>query len=105
SQPAIRQSECHFPKQADKEKQKKRETKRAPVNEPLRGIKKAGRRDKRSADEINKIPRKPIRGTGDELAVHNCGRDQDDAKDDRSKMKTNDARYILGCLFVVRGAV
>src|SRR5438552_17212403 len=103
--PAIRQGESHFPQQTHKEQQKKRETKRAPVDEPLRGVKKAGRRNKRSADEINKIPRKPIRCTGDELAVHNCGCDQDDTKDDRSKMKTNDARYILGRFLVVRDVV
>jgi hypothetical protein len=40
--PAIRQSERRFPKQADKEKQKKREAERAPVNEPLCGVKKTG---------------------------------------------------------------
>ena len=40
--PAIRQSERRFPKQADQEKQKKREAERSPVNKPLRGVKKTG---------------------------------------------------------------
>jgi len=97
--PAIRQSERHLPKQTDKEKQKKRETKRAPVNEPPRCVKKASRRNKRSADEINKVPRKPSDAPETNLRLHNCGCDQDETKDDRSKMKTNNTRYILGrCL-------
>src|SRR4030095_1834905 len=92
--PAIRQSERHFPKQADKKKQKKREAEGAPGNEPLCGIKKAGGGNERSADEISKIPREPFRCVGDELSVHNCRRDQDNTEDHGSKMKTNDARYI-----------
>src|SRR5207244_9460035 len=59
--PAIRQSERRFPKQADQEKQKKREAERSPVNKPLRGVKKTGRRNERSADAINKIPREAFR--------------------------------------------
>src|SRR6185369_11807159 len=92
-------------KQADKEKQKKSETKRAPVNEPLRGVKKSGRRNQRSAGKISEIPREPFRYAGDELSVHNCGCDQDDTKDNGSKMKTNDARYVAGCLLVVGDVV
>ena len=90
--PAIRQGEGHFPKQTHKEKQKKSEAEGAPVDKPLRGVKKAGRRNQRSADKIDKIPREPFRCVGDELAVQNCGCDQDDTKDDRSKMKSNNAR-------------
>ncbi len=103
--PAIGQGESHFPKQTHKKKQKKCEAESAPVDKSLRGAKKAGRRNQRSADEIDKVPREPFRCLGDELTVQNCGCDQDDTKDDRSKMKSNDARYVPSRFLVVRDIV
>jgi hypothetical protein len=55
--PTIGQSERDFPKQADEKKKKKSEAEGAPVDELLRSVKKTGRWNERSTDEINEIPR------------------------------------------------
>src|SRR5205807_1342134 len=55
--PTVRQGQRDFPEQADEEKKKKCKTKSAPVDEALRGVKKAGRWNERRKDEINEIPR------------------------------------------------
>src|SRR5437667_8873923 len=91
-----------LPKANYKEQQKKCEAEGAPVDKSLRGAKKAGRRNERSPDKINKVTRTPFRCVGQALAVQNCGCDQDDAKSDRSKMKLDDARYVVSRILVVR---
>src|SRR5262249_20393602 len=97
--------ERYLPKQADKEKQKKCEAEGAPVDELLRRVKKAGRWNERSADQVSKIPWEPFRRGGNKLSVYNCGCDQNETKDDGSKMKTNDARYVLRRFLVVRDVI
>src|SRR5206468_7525912 len=52
-------------------------------------------------DEINKIPRKTFCRAGYKFSVENrCG-DQDNAKNNRSEMKTDDAGYAFGRRCVV----
>src|SRR5207253_10541070 len=80
-------------------------TEDATVDKTLHDVKKDGRRKQRSADKIHKVPQKTARCVGQELAVQNCGCDQDNTKDGRSKMKSNDARYITGRFIVVRDVV
>jgi hypothetical protein len=99
--PTIGQSERYFPKQAEEEKQKKREAKGTPVDEWSRRVKEASRWNQGGADEINKIPREPVVRPGQKFSVQNRGCDQGNAKSDGSEMKTDDARYAFGCGRVV----
>src|SRR6266478_9725080 len=69
--PTIGQCERDFPKQTYQQKQKKRETECAPVDEWLCGVKKASRWNDGSADEINKIPRESFRRAGYKFSVDN----------------------------------
>src|SRR5262249_56289507 len=49
--------------------------------------------------------REAVRCGGEGVAVNNWGCDQDDTKENRGKMKTNDAPYVLGRLLVVGNVV
>src|SRR5262249_42884447 len=93
--PAVRQSERRFPKQADKQKEEKRKTECAPVDEWLRRVKETTRWNQRSANEINEIPRKTVGTSRPEITIANRHRNQRNTKQSRNKMKTDDARYAF----------
>src|SRR4030095_9339589 len=74
--PTIGQRKRHFPKQTKQKKQKEREAEGPPIDEALRGMKEASRRNERSAHKINKVPGETFGRAGQKLSIRNRGGDQ-----------------------------